>query len=80
MSDAKRTLYFLSWQKTVLAGVMFVAACGVIANLYRLKQLDPGRPDPRIAYAILGVVAILSFLSLMRGGVTLDMDSRSLTR
>jgi hypothetical protein len=81
MDDHRRTSWlFMAPAKTVLCLIVFVVASALIANLFRLKHLYPDRRDPGIAVAVLGVFAVIGFIGAVRGGATLDVTNRRVTR
>jgi hypothetical protein len=71
---------YMAPARTVLSLLLFLVTAGLIVNLIRLKQLYPARKDPGVAVAVLGVFAVIGFFGAVRGGVTLDLMKRRLTR
>jgi hypothetical protein len=76
----KESWLFMSPARSIVMLLMFLIACAIIANLIRLKHLDPSRKDPLPVIPFIGFFAIMGLFGAMRGGATLDPVNRRITR
>jgi hypothetical protein len=71
---------FMPATRSILMAIVFLASTALIINLVRLKRLDPQRPDPGLAVAVIGVFAVMGFFGAVRGGATIDNANLRITR